>query len=101
MSIFKSLRTKLIVITTAIVFFTAILNLTIGIAASYKSLTHNVESDLASIGQIAKVAIGSSLDKIKLGVEFIAASDLISDAEAAKPAMLDMLNKQFKDLLNL
>jgi len=68
MNKFKSLKTKLIVYTTVIVCFTAILNIIVGIAASYMGLTQNVESDLHSIGQTAEVAISNSLNNIKLSV---------------------------------
>ena len=94
MNKFKSLKTKLIVCTTVIVCFTAILNLIVGIIASYISLTQNVESDLHSIGQVAEVAIGNSLNNIKLDVLSIAKSDIIGNSNLDKSELLIMLNKQ-------
>lgn len=94
MNKFKSLKTKLIVCTTVIVCFTAILNLIVGIVASYVSLTQNVESDLHSIGQTAEVAISNSLNNIKLGVISIAKSDIIGNSNFNQSELLSMLNKQ-------
>lgn len=94
MNKFKSLKTKLIVCTTIIVCLTAILNLIVGIVTSKKSITQNVESDLQSIGQTAEIAINSSLDNIKLGVQSIAKLDIIGKYSATESAILRMLDEQ-------
>jgi methyl-accepting chemotaxis protein len=94
MNKFKSLKTKLIVIITAIVFLTASLNLFVGIFTSKKSITQNVESDLRSIGQTAEVAISSSLNNIKLGVQSIAKLDIIGKFNAPESDMLRILDEQ-------
>ncbi|MDD3140610.1 MAG: methyl-accepting chemotaxis protein [Lachnospiraceae bacterium] len=94
MNKFKSLRTKLIVIITAIVFLTASLNLFVGIFASKKSITENVQSDLRSIGQTAEVAISSSLNNIRLGVQSIAKLDIIGKFNAPESDMLRILDEQ-------
>jgi len=98
MNKFKSLKTKLIVCTTVIVCLTAILNLIVGIVASNKSITQNVESDLRSIGQTTEVAISSSLNNIKLGVQSTAKSDMIGKADVTQTDLLIMLDKQKKEL---
>jgi methyl-accepting chemotaxis protein len=86
---FKSLKTKLIVCTAVIVCLTAILNLIIGIAASYKSTTENVASDLHSIGVTADVAISNSLNNMKLGIQSVAKSDVIGKSNAEMMNLLD------------
>lgn len=91
MNKFKSLKSKLIVTTTAIVFLTAVLNLAIGILASYKGLTHNVETDLKSIGQTVEVGITSELHNIKHGVESAAKLDLIGKADASQAELAEIL----------
>lgn len=98
MNRFKSLKTKLIVLTTAIIFLTAILSLTIGIVASYLSLTQNVKSDLSSIGQTVEVAISNSLNNIKLSVKSIASSDIIGNAGSTQSALMSMLERQRQEL---
>ena len=98
MNKFKSLKTKLIVCTIVIVCLTAILNLIVGIVASNKSITQNVESDLRSIGQTTEVAISSSLNNIKLGVQSTAKSDMIGKADVTQTDLLIMLDKQKKEL---
>lgn len=98
MNRFKSLKTKLIVCTTAIVCVTAVLNLIIGIMASTKSITENVQNDLHSIGTMAETAIDSSLNKMKLGIQFVAKTDLIGNPDYISSYWLSELDKQKKRL---
>ena len=101
MNKFKSLKTKLIVCTIVIVCLTAILNLIVGIVASNKSITQNVESDLRSIGQTTEVAISSSLSNIKLGVQSTAKSDMIGKADVTQADLLVMyLRRHLIELIN-
>lgn len=96
MNKFKSLKTKLIVCTGIIVCLTAVLNLIVGIFASYKSITQNVESDLHSLGLTAEVAISNSLNNIKLNVQSIAKSDTVGKTGESQADLLSWLDKQKK-----
>ncbi len=98
MNKFKSLKMKLIVCTILIVCVTAVLNLVIGIMASSKSLTENVQTDLHSIGSMAEVAINNSLDKMKISVQSMAKSEMIGDAGYSTSFWLSELDKQKKQL---
>lgn len=93
MNKFKSLKTKLIVITSAIVFLMAVLNLIVGILASYRSITQNVERDLKSIGQTVEVAIDSSIDNIKFGIMNAGKSEIIVQDGADNAVLLLILDK--------
>lgn len=97
MNKFKSLKSKLIVTTTAIVFLTAVLNLGIGIYASYKGLTQNVEKDLESIGQTVEVGISSSLHNIKHGVESAARLDLIGKTDLDQSELSEAIKSITED----
>ena len=91
---FKSLKTKLILVTSFIVFLTALLSLIIGIFASYKSLTQNVEHDLQSMGQTVDIAIANSLNTHKLTIQTIGTTDLIGNPDVDESTLLAMLNVQ-------
>lgn len=94
MNRFKSLKMKLIVSTTLIVCLTAVLNLVIGIIASTKSITENVQNDLRSVGMMAEVAINNALDKMKVSVESIAKTETIGNPKYDSAYWLAELNKQ-------
>lgn len=97
MNRFKSLKKKLIVCIVGIIFVTAVLNLAVGIYASYKGITKNVESDLKSIGETAQVAIDTSLNNMKLSIQSVAESGEITNA--ASPAdLMKSLDTQKKRL---
>lgn len=89
---------KLFLCTLSLVFLTAILNLVIGIYASYKGLTQNVESDLKSIGQSVENSIDTSLNNIKVSIQSVAQSDLIGKAGVTQAETLQMLDMQKKQL---
>ena len=91
---FRPLKQELTAATVAIVLLTAILNLAIGIFSSYRSLTKNVEADLKSISQTAKVAINSSLDSMKINIRSAAKSDMIGKSGVTRTAVLAMLDQQ-------
>ncbi|MEL7648932.1 MAG: methyl-accepting chemotaxis protein [Sedimentibacter sp.] len=93
MNKFNSLKTKLIVITSVIVFLTAVLNLTVGILTSYRSITQNVERDLKSIGQTVEVAIDTSIDNIKFGIMNAGKSDVFGQDEEDNSMLLKILDK--------
>lgn len=94
MNRFKSLKMKLIVCTTLIVCLTAILNLVIGIIASTKSITENVQNDMHSIGLMAEVAIDNALGKIKVSVESVGKTEIIGNPKYDSSYWLSELNKQ-------
>jgi methyl-accepting chemotaxis protein len=94
MNRFKTLKVKLLICTTGIVFLTAVLNLIIGVVASYRSLTQNVESDLRSIGLTAEVAIQNSLNNIKLDVQAVAKSDEIGQSGSGDTELRVMLQSE-------
>lgn len=98
MNKFKSLKTKLIVITSTLVFSVAILNLVIGIISSYKGLTENVENDLHSIGSAVQVAIDKSLENLKYGINLVIGSDSIAKLMESqnKTELISALN-DYKD----
>lgn len=76
---FKSLKSRLIVSCTAIMIITVVANFVIGIATSKASIEQNVKQDLRSVGSMAEVAVSNSLDKLKFGVQCIAAMDQLGD----------------------
>lgn len=97
MSKFKSLRKKLIFCIVGIILVTSVLNLAVGIYASYRSITKNVEGDLESIGKTAEVAIDTSLNNMKLSIQSVAASKEVINA--ASPAeLIKSLDTQKKRL---
>lgn len=79
-------------------FLTAILNLVVGIFASYKSITQNVDSDLKSVGQTVEVAIDNSLSNIKANIQSVAKSNVIGKPGETQSAMLEALDKQKKTM---
>ncbi len=97
MNKFKSLKTKLIVCTTMILLLTAILNLIVGITASYKSITQNVETDLSSFGKAAEMIINNSLNDIKSGVQSIAKLDVIGKPGVDQTQLLNSLDGHMKE----
>ncbi len=94
MNRFKSLKTKLLVLTSSIVVLTAVLNLVAGILSSYHGLTQNVDNDLKSIGQTAEVAITSSLDNMKAGVQSAAKTTDFGRTGLAQTKLLVSLETQ-------
>ncbi|WP_243112602.1 methyl-accepting chemotaxis protein [Caproiciproducens sp. NJN-50] len=89
---FKSLKKKLIVCIVGIIFVTSVLNLAVGIYASYKGITKNVESDLKSIGQTANIAIDTSLNNMKLNIRSVAESSEIGKSGVSPSDLLKMLD---------
>lgn len=95
---FKSLKKKLIVCIVGIICITSILNLAVGIYASYKGITKNVESDLKSIGQTATIAIDTSLNNMKVNIQSVAESSDIGKQDVSPADLLKMLDTQKKKL---
>jgi methyl-accepting chemotaxis protein len=94
MNRFKSLKKKLIVCIVGIVLVTAILNLAVGIFASYKSITKNVESDLKSIGETAQIAIDTSLSNMKINIQSVAETNEIGKPGVSQSELLNLLDTQ-------
>lgn len=98
MNRFKSLKAKLIVCISAIIVLTAVLNVIVGIFASYQGITQNVNSDLKSVGETASVAISSSLDNMKKNIQSVARSNDIGKIGETHPETIASLNALKRNL---
>ncbi len=90
----KTIKQKMMISISSLLVAVSIVSLITGIFCTNTSISITVNDDLKSIGQIADVAIKTSLEKYSVLIESIASQEYIGDPNVSQEKLLENLERE-------